>query len=97
MIIRRAAPGSLMTEAVATPAVSRPGQPGGVVTAAMVRRHFPGVTVWQGQHTGSWWAMHPAVGRLVEADCPAGLAFALRAALMRERRADGRWAPRTAA
>jgi hypothetical protein len=94
MSIRRAAPESLMPEAGATPAV---GQPGGVVTAAMVRHHFPGATVWQGQHTRSWWAMHPAVGRLVEADCPAELAFALRAVLMQEQRVDGTWAPRAVA
>ncbi|MGH3390593.1 MAG: hypothetical protein ACRDOO_17135 [Actinomadura sp.] len=94
MSIRGAASESLMPEAVATPEV---GRPGGVVTAVMVVRHFPGAMVWQGRRTGSWWAVHPAVGRLVEADCPAGLAFALRAALMREQRADGRWAPRAAA
>ena len=94
MSIRGAAPESLMPEAVTAPAG---GQPGGVVTAAMVARHFPGASVWQGRHTRSWWAMHPAVGRLVEADCPAGLAFALRAALMRQQRADGRQAPRAVA
>jgi hypothetical protein len=97
MSIRRAALESLMPEPVPTRPVSRPGHVGRVMTVDMVRHHFPGASVWQGRHTRSWWAMHPAVGRLVEAASPGELAFALRAALTQERRVDGRWAPGAAA
>lgn len=79
MRIRRAAPGS-PTSGLATVQI----------TAAMLRRRFPGASVWHGEHTGSWWAMHPAVARLVEAASLGELAFALRAALGPAPPADGR-------
>jgi hypothetical protein len=60
------------------------------ITVATVQRHFPGASVWRGPYTGSWWATHPALGRLVEAASLGELAFALRAALA-PTRIDGRW------
>jgi hypothetical protein len=66
---------------IAMTAVGPPERWGGVVTGAMVQRHFPGAWVWRGNHTESWWAAHPALDHLVEAASPAELAFALRAAL----------------
>jgi hypothetical protein len=77
--------------------VGPPGRTGGVVTAAMVQKQFPGAQVWRGNATGSWWAMHPDVDHLVEASSAAELAFALRAALAPVRGVYGRWALQAAA
>lgn len=67
-----------------------PGSESAQITVATVQRHFPGASVWRGRYTGSWWAAHPALGRLVEAASLGELAFALRAALA-PARIDGRW------
>jgi hypothetical protein len=49
-----------------------------LVTVADVRRHHPGVPVWFGQATGTWWAM--VGGRFVEAVDLAELDRAIRCA-----------------
>lgn len=66
-----------------------------------VRREFPGVCVWHGQASGSFWALLP--DRLVEADTAEGLARRLRETLPRPRhqarpsmrRPDGSWTTHT--
>lgn len=49
-----------------TPAAMR------VATARGLQEQFPGVRVWYGEATGSWWALVPTRGgpRLVEAPTP---------------------------
>ncbi|MBC6457121.1 hypothetical protein [Actinomadura sp. HBU206391] len=46
-------------------------------------RRFPGTSFWWGRHTGSWWAFHPSLRRLVEATSPNELAALLHAVLRR--------------
>ncbi|WP_433233981.1 hypothetical protein [Actinomadura nitritigenes] len=41
----------------------------------------PGVKRWQGEATGSWWAMAPGVGRLIEAATEESLAARVREAM----------------
>lgn len=41
-----------------------------------LQNQFPGVRVWYGAATGSWWALHG--GELVEASTPEGLAEQIR-------------------
>jgi hypothetical protein len=48
---------------------------------ADITRRFPGTSVWRGRHTGSWWAFHPSLPRLVEAASPGELAGLLHTAL----------------
>ncbi|MGI8332834.1 hypothetical protein ACRYCC_23030 [Actinomadura scrupuli] len=46
--------------------------------AELLEGRFPGVRVWYGRHTGTWWAYIPVDGgRLVEADRPQRLADAI--------------------
>jgi hypothetical protein len=48
------------------------------VTVSNLMRRFPGVLVWRGAHTGTWWAYVPIRGgRLVEAISPEELALAI--------------------
>ncbi|MDL4771523.1 MULTISPECIES: hypothetical protein [Thermomonosporaceae] len=44
-------------------------------TVQGLQEQFPGVRVWFGRATGSWWALVPSRGgpRLVEAPTPEGL------------------------
>lgn len=62
------------------------GPPPPEVRAAAIARlshHFPGVPIWFGDHTHTWWALVPEgrlgrLGRLVEALSPQELATAIR-------------------
>jgi len=48
------------------------------VTVSNLERRFPGVMVWHGRHTRTWWAYVPiSGGRLVEALDPNELAQAI--------------------
>ncbi|GAA2108997.1 hypothetical protein [Actinomadura alba] len=72
----------------APPASPRTSEPAGRRFPAYafltdLTRRFPGTSVWWGRHTGSWWAFHPYLGRLVEATSPTELAALLHAALRR--------------
>ena len=48
-------------------------------TLADLRRRFPGVCLWRGEHTGRFWALvrHAGHDRLVEAASPDALAWCL--------------------
>ncbi|WP_019634059.1 hypothetical protein [Actinomadura atramentaria] len=57
-------------------------QPSAAATAAAVRglqEQFPGIRVWYGRATGSWWALVPSGGgpRLLEATAPQALRDAI--------------------